>query len=74
MINDFEFNQLMRVIRKLYNGEQLRLTDNHVIAMDENLNIGFVVNIKGNEGISALSHMNLRELHTIIKKHDIMII
>lgn len=68
---DEKHARTLAVIRQLAMGLTLALPDGTKIGMAEDMSIGFVLPLRGEESISSLSELNTRQLHALLEKHDI---
>lgn len=68
----YDMTRTLSVVRELANGEQLTLKDGYILAMGEDMSIGFLfVDQHGKESVSGLSTMDLCQLNKILNKNDI---
>lgn len=61
----------LSIVRQMAKGRLLTLPDSHVVGMGEDMTVGFVVTIRGEEGVSSISEMTLRELDELLTKADV---
>jgi len=70
MIDDV--SRTISIVNQLSLGKTLTLEEGYVIGMAEDMTIGFVTYQNGEEGISLLSEINLRELNNLLNKYEII--
>lgn len=62
----------LSVVKELARGRQLILPDGRVVAMGEDMSIGFVItDSNGEDCIGSLSTMDLRRLNRLLDENDI---
>lgn len=70
-----EVLRTMSIVNQLAKGKTLTLEEGYVIGMAEDMTIGFVItNSNGDEDISSISELTLRELNNLLNKYEIYII
>jgi len=70
-IEQMNIARTLAILRQMAQGKRLKLPDGHEIAMAEDMTIGFVVEIRGQEGVSQMSEMTLRELDQLLTANHI---
>ena len=70
------FGNVMALVRQLHDGKILTLPSGHKIGMAEDFSMGFVLTDRktGVESIGGLSYLDLKDLRSVMDKHDIMVI
>lgn len=67
-----EVLRTMSIVNQLSKGKTLTLEEGYVIGMVEDMTIGFIItNSDGDEGISNISELTLRELNKLLNKYEI---
>ena len=74
----YQNNRTMAVVKDLFNGKRLTLSDGKVVAMGDDLRIGFVMFSFNPEigkwterGIGGLTTMDLKEFNDLLNDYDI---
>ena len=69
---NYELIRTIGVVNQLSVGKQLALKDGHVLAMGEDLTIGFVLTQPdGSEMVSQLSELTLRQLNELLNEEGV---
>lgn len=72
MEEDFkrQLNRTLAAVRRLSEGEQIKLPTGHTIMMGEDMTIGYAIEYPdGSFRISGMSTIDLKELNVLLNKH-----
>lgn len=62
----------LAIVNRLADGHRLTLPDGNILAMGEDMSIGFIIKFPDQEeGISMMSTMDLKGLNELLNKHNI---
>lgn len=70
----YQYARTLAVVKELAMGKRLTLSNGVVIAMGEDMTIGYLVTIDGEDHIFGLSEMTLAQLNRILEQEGVMII
>jgi hypothetical protein len=67
---EIQFNRTLAAVRRLSEGEQIKLPTGHTIMMGEDMTIGYALEYPdGSFRISGMSTIDLKELNALLNEH-----